>query len=356
MKSVVGDVMRSNYWDTWKGITILCVATLHATGTFQFPTKSRNWYCELVICQFADFAVPMFLALSGYFAAKSFTHVFHDIKKYWLARFVRIIPPYLFWTAVFVLLKRRSDLLSINALDKDIFFGLGIGIGYFVIVLLQFILLTPLIMKIKKAQDHIVIMVSITSVGLLLNYLLRIQHPWLLFAQFPYYAISFLTWYPFYHLGIFIQQQGYADNPSFTGQATKFFVIYLFFVFASITEALMLSSKGLMSLAVSQIKFTSFLASISLFLFAVAFHGVEDTRTKNTILTWLGRNSYLIYLMHLLFFPRVSTLLKHISIPYNIQPVYILLQVIVVISICSFIILISKITVPRTIQKLCLGI
>jgi peptidoglycan/LPS O-acetylase OafA/YrhL len=296
------------------------------------------------------------LALSGYFAAKSLMNLSHDIKKYWHARFLRILSPYLFWTVVFISFKTPSSLLSITVLGKDILLGTGIGIGYYVIVLVQYILLTPFILKIKKARNHIIIMMVFTCGGLIINYSLRTLHSGLIFGQFPYYALAFFTWYPFYHLGIFVQQQGFVDKPFFSIQAPKFIVFYLFFVFTSIIEALILSSKGLTQLACSQIKITSFLASISLFLFSAAYHGVAASRTKDTILSWMGQNTYPIYLMHLLFFPVIGSLLKHVSMPCYIQAVNIFLQIIIVISICSFIILVAKTIVPHKLRTLCLGI
>lgn len=349
--------MRSNYWDTWKGIAIISVIAIHVTGAaLEFPTKSPNWYFGIILFQFFDFVVPLFLALAGYFAAKNSINHLSDVKKYWHARLVQILPPYLFWTIVSISLKSPSDFLSITVLDKDIILGGGIGIGYFVIVLVQYILITPLIMKIKRTSHHIIMMVAITCGALILNYSLRIHYPESVFAHFPYYALLFISWYPFYHLGIFIRQKEYVNKPSFSVQAPKFFIFYLLFVFASIFEGLIFASRGLMNIAVSQIRITTFLASTCLFLFSVAFYGVAATRTQKTIFSWLGRNSYPIYLMHLLFLPVIGSLLKHVLIVYGIQPFYILLQTVIVISICSFIIWVAKIIAPHMIQTRCIGI
>jgi len=128
--------MRSNYWDGWKGVAIIAVVAIHASAELgNFPAESFNWYFGLVFRQFINFAVPLFLALAGFFAVRSSTDFGLD---YYRKRLMRVLPPYLFWTVVFVLLKHPSHFFSPGALSKDIFLGTGIGIGYFVIVLVQF--------------------------------------------------------------------------------------------------------------------------------------------------------------------------------------------------------------------------
>jgi hypothetical protein len=164
--------------------------------------------------------------------------------------------------AVFIIIKKPSDFFSIIPLNRDVSLGSGIGVGYFVIVLLQYILITPLNMKIKKASHHPTIMAAITCGALIFNYLFRIHFTHYPFAHFPYFALPFFVWYSFYHLGIFIGQGNYVDKYSLSMKAPMFQALNLLFVLASIFEGLVMSSKGVMHMAASQIKITSFLASI----------------------------------------------------------------------------------------------
>ena len=64
--------MRISYWDNWKGIAIIAVVAIHASnGTAAFEEGSFNWLFGLTFRQFIDFAVPLFLAMSGYFSVKN---------------------------------------------------------------------------------------------------------------------------------------------------------------------------------------------------------------------------------------------------------------------------------------------
>lgn len=66
--------MRESYWDSWKGVAIIAVVAIHASGATQFfEDGSFNWYFGLVLRQFIDFAVPLFLAMAGYFSMKGAT-------------------------------------------------------------------------------------------------------------------------------------------------------------------------------------------------------------------------------------------------------------------------------------------
>lgn len=139
--------MRSNYWDNWKGIAIISVVAIHASGgAGDFSKESFNWYFGLIFRQLNNFAVPFFLALAGFFAANHLTDYSFD---YYRKRLNRILPPYIFWTTVFVLLKSPSHFFSLDALLRDYICGTGIGIGYFIVVLVQFIFITPIINEAK---------------------------------------------------------------------------------------------------------------------------------------------------------------------------------------------------------------
>lgn len=154
---------RSRYWDAWKGYSILAVIGIHAFGPcLKFPLNTFTFHVGFLSEQILDFAVGVFLAVSGYFSgcrdAMDFPAVFSYLRK----RFLRLKPPYLTWTAIFILILHPRDFLSLRALFKDVFTGMGIGIGYFVIVLAQFILMAPLLARIRRDVTHISTMAGIT--------------------------------------------------------------------------------------------------------------------------------------------------------------------------------------------------
>jgi surface polysaccharide O-acyltransferase-like enzyme len=348
-----GSNMRSNYWDGWKGVAIIAVVAIHASGeSSKFPAESLNWYFGLVFRQFINFAVPLFLALAGFFAVHSST----DFGlHYYRNRLKRVLPPYLFWTVVFVLLKRPSHFFSPGALSKDIFLGTGIGIGYFVVVLVQFILITPIILKVKKDWQHILTMAAISAGSMFITYEVRTNQAESTLAQFPMYALPFFVWYPFYHLGIYAAQRKSADNDTLSHRSWTMFSLFLLFTIAAVIEGVYLAHQGFFSFGTSQIKASSFLASISLFMFSMSYFKKDRVNTKNTLISWLGRHSYPIYLTHLLFMPLIGSILKTISFVYSAQPLFISLNTALTLAACVILIRFVSFAFPDVVQKKCLG-
>ena len=96
--------LRSAYWDAWKGVAILAVVTIHAGAVaLGFPADSPNAQFGLMLRQGVNFAVPLFLAMAGYFAVGDGAEA---VAPSWRQRAARLLPPYLFWTLVTVALRR----------------------------------------------------------------------------------------------------------------------------------------------------------------------------------------------------------------------------------------------------------
>jgi peptidoglycan/LPS O-acetylase OafA/YrhL len=158
-------------------------------------------------------------------------------------------------------------------------------------------------------------MSALFGCGLLVTYVERIEHPFGEFAHFPFYCLSFVVWYPFYHLGLFAAKFKVADESGFCRSKTWMFLLYFLFVAGSCIEGVFLSRRGY-SLGQSQLKATSLLASLALFFLILAYRRMTPGFFfGNRFVQLLGRSSYLIYLMHMLVFREIEMVLKgHASI------------------------------------------
>lgn len=302
--------------DQWKGASIVAVIAIHASGTaLTFPPSTFNWAFGLIVRQPINFAVPMFLALAGYLAGAKRLETPSDRRTFWRNRFERLLLPYLVWTLATVALRTPSHLISPIALAKDILLGQGIGVGYFVIVLAQFIAVTPLIASLKRSWHHIAIMGIATAAGLATRYYFQIEQPDSILAQFPLYALHPLAWYPFYHLGFWIHR----TCPSWLNRQPAMTRLAGFFLLLSIAEGWLLASQGYVEFATSQLKTSSFLMSGSLVLIALS----SDRRERgSSLLASLGRNSYFIYLSHGIFLAGWSSILSRSAMLYSAQPAF----------------------------------
>jgi len=84
---------------------ILIHVTSHGVGTFD-PT-STSYFVYLILNRLSQFAVPTFIFASCVLLSYIHGDVFRSmttekLKTFYRKRFVRIIPPYLIWTLVYV--------------------------------------------------------------------------------------------------------------------------------------------------------------------------------------------------------------------------------------------------------------
>jgi Fucose 4-O-acetylase and related acetyltransferases len=311
---------RDFSFDGWKGIAIIAVIGIHACGEARtFAEGSANYWIGLIFRQLLNFAVPLFFALSGYFAPTADSMGSPGSGKagrYYLSRLGRLWMPYLLWTIIYLLIRRPEDVLSLTELSKACFLGYGIGIGYFVVVLTTLIIIHPWIVRM---QSRILLLSGAvaTFFTLILVYYFRWEQPEALFSRFRFYALPFTTWLFFYVLGFAFKR--YGD----LGYGRKIILTLTGFSFAaSIAEsAIFLTQTHTPSVALSQVKLSSYLYSTFVIICVLSF-GRRWVKTSK-YLVWVGQRSYAIYLTHMLFLGVVMSGLNSIEPIRLLQAVYI---------------------------------
>jgi fucose 4-O-acetylase-like acetyltransferase len=305
--------MRSTFWDCVKGAAIIAVVFIHASSpTLLAPQMSMNWSGGLILNECANFAVPLFLAVSGLFAR----YEGNSPSQYYAKRFQRLIGPYVVWTLIYIAMTHMREFLLPEEVAEDIVDGKGIGIGYFVPLLAQFIVLTPLLARVRSERMHLAMMIVSGTVGLAYAYVVRLQFPDTVFGQFPGYALPFLIWCPFYQLGFYLSRYPQRIEALIRHRNPLMGAI-IFFLVLSIFEGFWLAERGFIDLGASQIKLSSFCFSIALFLSLCARSMRSTSSTGWTALAWLGVNSYPIYLIHMLVLRALNLMLTKFT-PLNL--------------------------------------
>lgn len=342
---------RSPYWDNWKGLAIIAVVTIHATwATELFPPHSFNWQFGIWLRQLVNFAVPMFLALAGYFAA---TAREMSPRAYYNRRIWRILAPYAVWTLIYLAIRTPGTLPSTHEIIRGFLFGTGIGIGYFVVVLLQFVAITPLLARLKSIRAHIAIICAATLLGLAFSYHIRLQ-PSGFFSTFPGNSLIFLFWYPFYHVGLLIRSRSFDPILQNLNPAFLWSLLILTLTF-SVLEGYFWANRGHYEIGVEQIKFSSFAVSLVLFLIAVSYSGRRSWIDGESWLTFLGRNSYAIYLIHLLPMSLFRASVGRSGPLFEAQPAYIVAAVLVSLLSCTMFIAAVRTVLPDRMCRIVLG-
>lgn len=145
---------RDDYWDVIRGILILCVFAGHAIGgwnyiTFDFlvPPGSFLFNQWIVARCFINCSVPLFIFISGYMVDENY---FSSIGKFYWKRIPRFAVPYIIWTVVYVLVEKFVYNTTIT-LEGTFCGWYGIQL-YYLLVMVQLVILTPIFFKAKNKK------------------------------------------------------------------------------------------------------------------------------------------------------------------------------------------------------------
>lgn len=284
---------RDSYWDAVKGIAILLVVTIHYLG-------GRTGDVGTYLCrQFASIAVFMFVFMAGYFT--NVDRVMTDVWGFLRRRLSRLLVPYVIWTAITLLVFSPTDFLDFRALIvHDFLLGYGVSIGYYVIVLVQLTMMTPLIAKAVARHEKLILFVAtlITIGSCLVNTLTASGFlPSFGFSvPVPYPGIFFTAWILPYVLGMTSRRHQYGLKAIFDGkQALVAFGCILLFL-SVLAQNWTTRKMGLVSQP--QFNFTGNLFAAGCCIAAIAF----ARKHERSVLAFLGRGSFLVYLTHLKLF------------------------------------------------------
>lgn len=154
------DKERKSHWQEVRGICIIAVVAIHVLAEYQ--QRCKNIRLEWVLFrQLLNFAVPTFIFMAGYFTNVS--KVNDSIGRYYLKRVERLLIPYLLWSTLYYLLRGHRQSNFLNVLVT----GNASWQLYYIVVLLQCVIFTPLLVKLGgggKVYNNIVFPVYAISI------------------------------------------------------------------------------------------------------------------------------------------------------------------------------------------------
>ncbi|MDK0707391.1 MAG: acyltransferase [Clostridium perfringens] len=308
---------KDMYIQNLRAISIMAVVLIHI-----LPVCGE----AIIIRQFLNFCVAMFLFISGYLT----NSIIDDVKYFYKKRISRIFIPYIIWSFVFILLSGNYNLKSILA---RILTGQGCGIYYYILVYAQMVIITPLLIKTldKRYRRYIYLL---TPISILVLYILKFLG---LEIGFPYNVLSFTVWIIFYYYGLnvrFLERDHKLENNLY-----KNIILYIIFIVLSIIEGFIWNENGDYSMAVSQIKITSIISSIYFIKVSIGVRNKIKLKNKliSSIFLLLGDYSFGIYLTHMLFVKIFNKIIPS-------QILYVPISLIaILLSNCIFIYFLKKI-------------
>jgi len=275
---------RNLYFDFLRGIAILLVIGIHTYSHVNFNSMVNVF--KIIIRNIMNCAVPIFLAISGYFLGKK---QIDSNKSYYFSitkQIIRIYFPMILWSIpllVLYLYNKNSILKSIIMLIIGYY-----SIYYYISLQIQLYLIFPLLSKFKS-KLLLWSSLFITVFALLtIMYLTKIKnHQITLYI----YAAPFFTWLIFFSLGIY-----FARNKR-NYSISKYLFLSIVTLAFSVFENYYWYTKNIPSFG---IKLSSMFFSISVlfFLFSVQMEKIFSLNRLTRAIVFYGRNSFFIYLTH----------------------------------------------------------
>ncbi|MGM0912767.1 MAG: acyltransferase family protein [Pseudomonadota bacterium] len=287
--------MRFAFWDNWKGVAIIAVVLIHASSqAASFPVGSWNNDFGVVVRQVLNFAVALFFFISGYFACSP---QLGEPRRFISRRLLKILYPYVFWSLVFIAISQVLNGFDFYDAVIRLIVGTGVPVGYFVVVLVQLVLLAPLLSLVNSKGVHLFIIFASFLLSISFTYYFRVLDSESFLSNFPYNGLPFFVWMPFFCLGYFLARF-FKQGISVSSYALL--GLYLLGVVFSLIEGFYWVDEH-HSLAISQLKASTYLTSIVFCLLVYSLKGSSFFSKDCRFLSWLGVNSYVIYLTHMLF-------------------------------------------------------
>ncbi|WP_272671713.1 MULTISPECIES: acyltransferase [unclassified Providencia] len=317
--------MRDNYWDNWKGIAIIAVVSVHVLGqTSSFSLDSFNNLFGVFLRQFVNFCVALFFFLSGYFTPKERPE---SNIAFYKKRISKIFLPYLVWTFIYTPIHILGGDFSVSKFIYNLIFGTGVFIGYFVIALIQLVILTPFLYKLKSISLWVVFIGISLCFSIGYTYYFQLIDYGSPLSKFPFNGLPFFIWLPFYLLGFYLSK----INRAIALSTRKITYSYILLIILSLIEAFYWLNSN-REFSVSQLKVTTYLTSVAVCLYVISTYKPTN---KKSYLTWLGENSYFIYLSHLFVMTPLVMIFRKVPLIYNNSVFYYLLMSIFIIILCA---------------------
>lgn len=278
---------RNPYFDFLRGFAIIMVVGIHTVSNGSWGFESIEDICAIILRSILNCAVPLFLAISGYFIAIKKISSSKEHMIFLRKQIPKIYIPCLIFSLPYLILASYTEHHNILK-SLVVFFSCGFSVYYFIALIIQYYILLPALVKINKMLGVIltsfVSAVSIICVTWLLK-VLGLNIPLLI------YAGPFPLWIVFFFMGVYFSKTDRNYNllmPS---------ILTIIGLGLQLYESEYWLAKGVNAYG---IKLSSFIFSAGV-IWLLFSKEVESKYTENIIfktINWIGGISFGIYLLH----------------------------------------------------------
>lgn len=297
---------RNSYFDMLRGIAIIFVVFIHCFGScYSFHFFS----IPAIICRNVfNVAVPIFLAISGYFVSASINEK-SDFKSFLKKQIPRVYIPMFFCSLPLFALNVNQGHSILTSLIK--LFSCSYSVYYFIALIVQCYLLLTVI---KSNLKSISIVFAFSGLMWWAAYTYVIKLNMGLQLPLVVYAGSILAWGFFFCIGVYVRKNGFLN--------IKF--RYILLPLLTLLAVCWIESNYIMnqtqSLDGCGQKVSAFLFNVVLLLclFNKNLIAYMEKLSNNLVFkafAMLGRYSFGVYLIHLFILGKVIALINWIQVP-----------------------------------------
>ena len=323
------DKNRIEYFDVLRAIAIVYVIAIHSFTLLNVSdSNTLTYHLAIIWRQIIGCAVPIFLAISGYFLSKKEVSS-NDLYLAFLKKQVpRVYIPMLVWSIPYLLLSIYTG----KDIGKSIifFFIGGFSVYYFIALIVQYYFLLPFIQKHGSKIKGLIISALVSAACMIvLFYMTNVKN---ISIPLIFYAGSFPVWIVFFVLGIYL---GRRDQVSVSSKSLFIFTIAGLLISIAETYLHIYISGSFQGLG---IKLGAFIYSFAVILFLFS---LQTNKSSNSpiwrYLVYLGRISFGVYLTHLFF---LSYLVRPVVNQLNVNNYFIDQGLIIIITVLCCVIFI----------------
>lgn len=307
--------MKNNYIEKVRGFLIINVVLIHVLTLSNILQYN---YVNIIIRKIINFSVPAFIFLAGYLVN------FKDKKTFFRKKFFRLIPALILWDIIYFIIYLKFKEINFLYLIKNLIFASNGYHLYYIYVLIQLFIITPLLIRISKSK-----IVYVKYFPLLVTPIFNLIYTLIMFYVCDisfYYKFLVFGWISYFYLGLLLKEQ--RDNNSLLiSDRIKVGV----FALISVCEGIIVYRlSDNYALGVSQLSFINSIYSLFVCIYIYKKLNIFKQEKNLTILNKLGSFSFGIYLMHPLIINIVRKLINHFSFNYGIASIITYLFVICV--------------------------
>lgn len=316
-----------------RSIATLLVVCVHVSVTY-INTADQDVMVDFLsyINQIARLGTPIFAVISAFLLTSSTLRRGFDLNYFINSRFTKIFIPYLIWTSVYLYYRGVVEVnLNPNIHFMDYYlYGTGNYHLYFILTVIEFYFLFPLLHKIKKGLPLLLTYAFFTVINILwLIYGDNINLSSSILNTFVTSRSFILNWISYFILGIIFAKY-YQEIISITKNYKKLLLPIIGVLFISHLMFIDLNNL-LTSSHPIYLMYTPFFLVLLIYLYAI----IKKTNVLLKVLTLIGNYSMGIYLVH----PLIKWIVFKISIFDNRESFFLAgLSYISVVSISILII------------------